>query len=377
MSCASGFDHALFLDHLGCVWSCGDNYYGQQGTGDFSHLAYRNKPEKNIRLKVPITSVSAGGSFSFFLDEEGSVWTCGVNRYRERSQANCNIVPVKIANIPKMQGIFAHFECAFFLDVEGSVWSLGENSHGQLGLGHEKETYKAEKIDGLPQIVSISGGDRHSIFLDCEGSVWGCGDNEYGELGLGIPQGTMKESKPKKISKLPKIIAISAGNDFSLFLDEEENVWVCGSNGDGELGLGQPICEVTTPQRNNLTGIVSISAGNRCSMFLNSQGDLFTCGSNIFSQLGLGDRKEKIFYIRTPHKVDNLPPISLLSQSNAASDYLQVVDWEGSVWGCGTNGYGQLGLGDEIGRCVFEKIEGLPSLKLPMTAKQTKSARNC
>ncbi len=33
-------------------------------------------------------------------------------------------------------------------------------------------------------VVAMAAGDRHSLFLTDEGQVWACGDNESGQLGL-------------------------------------------------------------------------------------------------------------------------------------------------------------------------------------------------
>src|SRR3990167_10728112 len=123
----------------------------------------------------------------------------------------------------------------FFLDVEGSVWTCGRNDFGQLGLGHTMSKFKAENVVGLPAIKSMAGGAIHSLFVDFEGSVWACGYNGHDQLGLGD---TTDRNKAEKVAGLPRINTISAGNYHSHFIDEEGGVWVCGCNGNGQLGLG-------------------------------------------------------------------------------------------------------------------------------------------
>jgi alpha-tubulin suppressor-like RCC1 family protein len=46
------------------------------------------------------------------------------------------------------------------------------------------------------------------------------------------------EITPEKINNLPPIISISAGSNFSLFLDANGSVWSCGYNASGQSGLG-------------------------------------------------------------------------------------------------------------------------------------------
>src|SRR3990167_7910745 len=122
---------------------------------------------------------------------------------------------------------------------------------------------------------------------------------------------------------------MAGGSHWSMFVDEEGNVWVCGVNHKGELGLGY-ITQINSPQKiNNVSGIVAVAGGHTFfSIFLDKQGNVFTCGCNGYGQLGLGDKNDR----HTPQKVNNIPPVSSLSSCNTACYYLQIVDCEGEVW---------------------------------------------
>src|SRR3990167_598840 len=297
--CASGSHHSLFLDPLGTVWSCGNNENGRLGLGDEKH---RYVPEPIINLPKIISAIALGGS-------------------------------------------------SIFLDCEGSVWACGYNKNGELGLGHARNGHVPEKIGGLHKIKSIAGGWHHSLFLDSEGSVWACGYNTFGQLGLGD---TRNRHMAEKIGGLPKIKLITGGWHWSMLMDEAGNVWVCGGNKKGELGLGHTI-QIHSPIVNkNLFGVVAVAGGlGNYSVFLDKAGNIFTCGSNEDGQLGLGDKKDR----HTPQKVNNIPPISSLSCCNAAVGYMQIVDEEGRVWSCGNNGHGQLGLAHRNQTLAFQLVK--------------------
>src|SRR3990167_8752813 len=94
-------------------------------------------------------------------------------------------------------------------------------------------------------------------------------------------------------------------------------------------------------------------------MFVDEQGNVFTCGHNHHGQLGLGDTSDR----NTPQKVNNIPPMSSLSSCNTAHYYLQIVDCEGGVWSCGRNDYGQLGVGHTNDTHTFQQIANIPKLK--------------
>ena len=353
---ASGHKHSLYVDHLGSVWSCGSNEYGQLGLG---HSTNKQVPEK-INNLPPIVSVSAGCHFSLFVGANGNVWSCGINGYGQLGlgdKSNRN-VPEQITGLPKIILTSAIGTLSIFLDYNGSVWACGRNTKAELRSGDTIDKNKAEKIEGIPKIKSIAGGWNHLLFLDCEGSVWSCGHNGYGHLGLGD---TKHRSKAEKIEGLPKIKSIAAGVHSSMFVDEECNVWICGANEYGQLGLGHT-SPVNSPQKNNnLSGIVAVAGGNRRYLvFLDKEGNVFTCGNNAHGQLGLGDTSHRN---SCPQKVNNIPPISGLSSCNTASYYLQIVDSEGRVWSCGNNENGQLGLGHTNQTFTFQRIETIWKLK--------------
>ena len=364
--CSSGYWHSLFLDSLGSVWSCGNNQYGDLALG---HIKNEITPQK-VKNLPRIISVSAGWAFSLFVDENGDAWGCGYNGDGQLGleDKNHRNLPEKVTNLRNIISVITLGESSIFLDCEGSVWGCGHNGYGELGLGDTKHRNKAEKISGLSKIKSIAGGWNHSLFLDREGSVWACGNNAQGNLGLGD---TKHRNKAEKIQGLPAIKSMAGGVHFSMFVDEEGNVWVCGGNQKGQLGMGH-IFQINTPQKNNnLSGIVAVAGGNcHYSMFLDNEGNIYTCGSNQHGQLGLGDTVDRL----TPQKADNIPPIASLSSCNTADYYLQIVDKEGGVWSCGNNGGGQLGLGHLNKTRSFHKLETIPKLRIagvPPVPKET------
>ena len=345
--CSSSRYHSLFLDPLGSVWSCGNDQCG------FDHSSKVLIPKK-INNLPQIISVSAGPAFSLFVDANGSVWGCGYNANGQLGlgdeKSRSDGIPVQITNLPKIISATALSTSSVFLDSEGSVWVCGKNEYGELGLGDTINRNNAEKIRGIPLIKSVAGGYSHSLFLDCEGSVWACGCNQNGQLGLGDRR---NRSKPEKIGGLPAIKSM-AGGWYSIFVDEEGNVWVCGANYAGELGMGHTTT-ISSPQKNNnLSGIIAVGGGYaNYSVFLDNGGNIYTCGNNGNGQLGLGDTENR----HTPQRVNNIPPMSFISSCNTAEGYLQIVDREGRVWSSGKNDRGQLGLGNTNPTLTFQRTE--------------------
>ena len=101
--------------------------------------------------------------------------------------------------------------------------------------------------------------------------------------------------------------------------------------------------------------MVECTSGYHHSLFIDLLGSVWSCGNNQCGQLGLGSNTN----ISTPKKINNLPPIISVSAGNSFSLF---VDANGKVWSCGYNDYGELGLGDKKHRNVPELIPNLPKI---------------
>jgi alpha-tubulin suppressor-like RCC1 family protein len=257
-----------------------------------------------------ITAISAGAGHSLVLNFQGRVYSFGYNGHgqlglgKKGNKDSPTLIPISCPQMEEIIAISAGTFHSLILNDQGQVLSFGANKDGRLGLGDQKgrlaptliESF--EKIDppGSARVVAISAGGRHSLFLTHQGQVFSCGYNRYGQLGLSDDASRLV---PTLIDSLEnrKIIAISAGGTHSLLLDSRGRVFSFGNNHYGQLGLkknGRNLLscpdKVCLPTKINLTiEIVGISTGISYSLFLDSQGRIFSCGNNGSGQLGLGD----------------------------------------------------------------------------------------
>ncbi len=141
-------------------------------------------------------------------------------------------------------------------------------------------------MNALSGVTAIAGGYLHSLALKNDGTLWAWGANYAGQLG----NGTSNDSNvPIQVSALSGVTAIAAGGEFSLALRNDGTVWGWGRNVDGQLGTGIHTDSSNVPvQMGVLSGITAIAAGGSHTLALKNDGTLWSCGDNYRGQLGIG-----------------------------------------------------------------------------------------
>jgi alpha-tubulin suppressor-like RCC1 family protein len=131
---------------------------------------------------------------------------------------------------------------SFFLAEDGGIYAMGRNDHGQLGIGSQTtENYPVlmEEIHSRLSVSKISTGRSHSLFLMSNGEVYGCGSNEQGQLGLGENKTALRDSlRPVKLPFTATIRDIACGYDHSLVCNTSGQVFAFGHPEYGQLGFG-------------------------------------------------------------------------------------------------------------------------------------------
>ena len=224
------------------------------------------------------------------------------------------------------------------------------NDFGQLCLGNQKNQSTFQQTT-FSNISKVSLGNSCTLFQNDRDEIYSCGSNRFGELGLGhckIPQLT-----PTLIPNLPpNIVQFICGSYHSLFLDAEGNVFSVGYNQFGQLGLGHIAYQNVLNQIANIPPIRTISCLRSSSYLVDFEGNLWTFGKNSDGQLGLGDTKDKYL----PTKIECLKNIQQISYGSQAGHFL-AKDSQNSIFVAGYNVFGQLGTGYEESYLIPKEID--------------------
>jgi alpha-tubulin suppressor-like RCC1 family protein len=300
---SAGYDSCLLLKNDGSLYSWGDGTYGKLGLGDFSSITnpalidfFHNHVEFNN-----INSISVGLDESFFLKRDGTVFKT-VNNFPQ-------VFPMPNDVIIKDVFAGSKVKCCFFLTENGEVYCYGVNSTGQLGLGNVKNysvpTLIASDNRGnrFDNIKKISCNGNHTLFLKNDGNVYSCGVNSSGQLGLGVVSNIFT---PTLISFVNNIKDISTGSTDSYFLTNTGDVYMCGLR-ERESGF-KGETQLSVPVKLNMKNITAISKNYYHEMFLTKYGDVYCTGRNDSGELGLGNLDAIYYPIHVPiyHNINDV-----------------------------------------------------------------------
>jgi len=344
-----GANHSM-LTTKDSVYACGSNSNGQLGLGD--------KHERHTFTRIPNTPSNInqlyGGDFhTLLLTDDDTVYACGYNSRGQLGLGDNNerhiftLVPNTPSNITQIQCGYFH---TLLLTDENKLYACGGNHEGQLGLGDRVNRNTFTLIPNTPSnIKQLYGGDFHTMLLTDENKVYACGENSYGQLGLGdnneINTFTRIPNTPSNVTQL------CCSFNHTLLLTDDDTVYACGDNSYGQLGLGDNNKRHTfTRIPNTPRNITHIVCGYAHSMLLTDDDTVYVCGYNYHGQLGLGDEVEKNTFALIPNTPSNI------KQIRSGNYYSMVLTDDDTVYACGNNSYGQLGLGDNNERNTFTQV---------------------
>lgn len=234
---------------------------------------------------------------------------------------------------------------------DGKLYACGDNTYGQLGLGDTTERSSPIQIGALTNWVTVGSAQFCHYAINASGQLFAWGDNASGKLGLG---NITDYSSPVQVGSLTdwQEIGISAGHRQS-FLKTDGTLWCVGSGSAGQTGQGNTTTVSSPVQVGSATNWTKAGGGAGTLMALNSDNELYVCGSDNDGSLGLG--------------AGSGSKSVLTQISGAYVDFFMcddeghAVDTAGKLWGWGANGQGQCGDGSATNRSALVQIGSLTS----------------
>ena len=284
-------------------------------------------------------------SSSFILKNDDTLWGCGYNGYGQlglKDTDDRTMFTQITTNTYDIKSVYCGYRHAFILKNDDTLWACGDNQYGQLGLGDTSRRYTfTQVITNVNDVKTIYCGYNYTFILKNDGTLWGCGQNSKGQLGLGDAGAGDKSTFTKITTNAYNVKLVHCGSQYAIILKNDGTLWGCGYNNDGELGLGDTTNRNTFTQiTTNANDIKSICCGNGHTVILKNDGTLWGSGWNSDGQLGLGDTSNRYTFTQITTNTNDIK--SIYNGYNRTF----ILKNDGTLWGCGYNDYGQLGLGD-------------------------------
>ncbi len=267
MACSRFWGYSAFaIKTNGTLWSWGGNSAGQLGIG--------NTQAQTLPVQVGTDTdwkqVAAGVSSVLALKTDGSLWGWGLNMngelfgYEGRQSS-----PVRLGSETDWEKVLVIEFRAYAVKKDGTLWAWGDNSCNLLGFNtptEEESTSEGNPVEVVtePQItkptqvtavkgevLAVSGCENTlSVATGTDGiieKVWMFGSNADGALGDGkglgngnkdIPFATVPVNPSLKSSL--KFTSMSSGQNYTMMLTDDGDIWGWGCNRGGQLGDETP-----------------------------------------------------------------------------------------------------------------------------------------
>lgn len=316
---------------------------------------------EELRGHEPCQIIAAGVS-SFVVGTGGQIWAFGSNRSMElgfRKEITQIIAPQRLKSVRAAKAVQVACSCSasgqshtLVLSANGEVTTFGSSSCGAMGQGVEvKQTPPLLlRMSTQVRIRLVASGARHSLLLADNGQLYSCGDNRQGQLGLGITDQSVHE--PMLLKSTDRYTMLATGDDHSMALAKTGKLYAWGANANGQLGLGRidPQASPTHIARLPATlGITGFACGSRHSLVVTGGGkQVWAFGSNVYGQLGIGQQSDSDgSQLSLPILVQALSNSSredrYVVQVAAAASHSLALTVSGEVFGFGDNSFGQIG----------------------------------
>jgi alpha-tubulin suppressor-like RCC1 family protein len=221
------------------------------------------------------------------------------------------------------------------IKTNGTLWAWGVSDGGQVGLGTTANYSTPMQVGTLSNWAQVTGNYKVTLARKTDGTLWfwGTDDPEWFFSGMGTPN---VRSSPVQVGASNDWTQISTGTVGTLAIRTGGGLWAWGRATNGALGIPY----LTPTQVGTGTNWADVYSGyGKHTVALKTDGTLWNWGLNWSYQMGNGSNAESV---ASPIQVGTL---TTWAKASAGGDYTTALRLDGTVWGWGYGGEGQLGNG--------------------------------
>jgi alpha-tubulin suppressor-like RCC1 family protein len=321
------------------LYSWGANNSGQLG---LNNTTYYSSP-KQVDSLTTWSKITGGNQYALSIKTDGTMWSWGDNGSGQLGlgDATQRNSPVQIGALTTWLNVSVGYRSSFAIKTDGTLWSWGRNSAGQLGLGDTTSRSSPVQVGALTTWSTLSVSPMAVSFfaIKTDGTLWAWGQGTDGQLGLG---NLTNKSSPNQVGGDTNWLKVAAGRYHTLAVKTNGTLWSFGYGGYGSLGLGNTLSYSSPKQVGALTTWLNVSASYASSFAIKADGTIWGWGTNSSGQLGQGNTTNR----SSPVQIGALTNWLTVPYTSGVYQGGMAIKTDGTLWGWGVNGAGQLGQGN-------------------------------
>ncbi len=345
---------------FGPVLSLGSTYYWRvvgltSTSGSYSAIASFTTPGAPMTSGLRLAAETNSNS-SYLINAKDTLFTWGNNQYGQLGNgttvndtiANAIPFPMGVTGWKMVAGGQSH---TVALGNNDTLYAWGQNNDGQLGNGTTSDTSMPVMVSfptGVKSWTDVAAGVYFTVAIGNDGNAYAWGVNNLGQLG---DTSTTNSSVPMKMG-LPagvKPIQVYAGNNWSMILCSNGEMFATGRNANGQLGDGtktdsDTLVMVQLPA--GVTGWLAFAAGGYHAIAIGNDGNLYGWGNGGNGQLANGGTAS----LTTPTMI--AMPVGVTGWGSIAcgENFIEAVGNDGNIYEAGYSNDGESGNGTTSGR---------------------------
>lgn len=228
------------------------------------------------------------------------------------------------------------------------LFGFGSNGNGQLGIGHLQDVSEPTTCRGIPEnetVQKVTGGGNHAALITTTGRLYMTGFSQLGEEHMKLLSNQSEEENLEWMIYQQKFEHtkwrdVACGWAFTILVSDSGKIYGMGTSKWNELA-GKSSQDLVEIDHGQLQDIVSVACGWRHVVALDKNGQVYGWGWGRHGQLGPAviaspDKRD----IRTIQKISMPQPIVQIACGHV---HTLLRGEDGTVYGFGSNKYGQLG----------------------------------
>ena len=294
---------------------------------------------------------SSASVFNAGIKNDNTLWLWGYGNYTAQDADSSNkSSPVQILGGGTWTDVAQTERTGAAVKSDGTLWTWGDNYWGSIGrYGLSSSTIVRSPVQttlGGSTWSKVAGGYGQIFAIKTDGTLWAWGANGGGTLGLGFigGQGYGGMFSPVQVGTDTTWKMVGALYSGGIAIKQDNTLWIWGNNNNGQLGQGNIINRSSPVQVGTGTDwafIPKTTSGITSAAFaIKNDGSLWGWGGNGNGQLAQNDTADR----SSPVQIAGT--WSKVTYTRSARG----LKTDGSLWAWGHNSEGTIGDNTKIHR---------------------------